>query len=125
VEPLLASAGLPSGLAEALDDTRWDDQIRAEGEEALALTGNDVGTPIIQFSPPEGAALFGPVISRLPSREDAVRLWDHVTALAAFPGFAELKRSLRERPQLRSFGVQPGTAGTKEDWHAGSRKTTP
>ena len=88
------------------------------------MAGRDVGTPIIHFRPPDGAAFFGPVISRLPGPEDAVRLWDHVTALAAFPGFAELKRSLRERPQLRSFGVDPGT-GNEEDWHAGSRKTTP
>jgi hypothetical protein len=65
------------------------------------------------------------VISRLPGPEDAVRLWDYVTGLARFPGFAELKRSLRERPQLRSFGVQPGTAGVEEDWHAGSRKSAP
>jgi hypothetical protein len=121
-EPLLAQAGLPADLADALDDARWDEEIRAEGEEALSLTGRDVGTPIIQFSPPAGTALFGPVISRLPAPEDAVRLWDHVTALAGFPGFAELKRSLRERPQLRSFAVNPGAAGTEEDWHAGSRK---
>jgi len=121
-EPLLIRADLPAGLADALDDTRWDEEIRAEGEEALSLTGKDVGTPIIHFSPPDGTALFGPVISRLPGPEDAVRLWDHVTALAAFAGFAELKRSLRERPQLRSFGVDPGTAGEQEDWHAGSRK---
>jgi hypothetical protein len=120
-EAALARAGLPAGLAGALDDPTWDAEIRAEGDEALALTGKDVGTPIIHFSPPKGTALFGPVISRLPSPEDAVRLWDHVTALAAFPGFAELKRSLRERPQLRSFGVDPGTAGAREDWHAGSR----
>jgi hypothetical protein len=73
---LLAKAGLPAGLAEALDDPRRDDEIRAEGEEALSLTGRDVGTPII----------------------------------------------LRERPQLRSFGADPGTAGTQEDWHAGRRK---
>ena len=124
-EPLLVQAGLPAGLADALDDPTWDEEIRAEGEEALALTGKDVGTPIIHFSPPRGTALFGPVISRLPGPEDAVRLWDHVTALAAFPGFAELKRSLRERPQLRSFGVDPGTAGVEEDWHAGSRKAGP
>jgi len=123
VEPLLAKAGLPADLAGALDDTRWDDEIRAEGDEALALTGRDVGTPIIQFGPPQGAAFFGPVISRLPAPGDALRLWDHVTALAGFPGFAELKRSLRERPQLRSFGVEVGAAGTEEDWHAGSRKT--
>ena len=111
---------MPAG---ALDDTRWDDEIRAEGDEALALTGKDVGTPIIHFDPPEGTAFFGPVISRLPAPEDAVRLWDHVTGLASFPGFAELKRSLRERVQLRSFGVDPGAAGAEEDWHAGRRKT--
>jgi hypothetical protein len=122
VEPLLAKAGLPAGLADALDDPRWDEEIRAEGEEALSLTGRDVGTPIIHFGPPAGAALFGPVISRLPEPDDAVRLWDYVTGLAAFPGFAELKRSLRERPQLRSFGVATGTAGAEEDWHAGSRR---
>lgn len=110
VEPLLVRAALPADLADALDDTRWDHEIRAEGDEALALTGKDVGTPIIQFGPPEGTAFFGPVISRLPAPDDAVRLWDYVTGLAGFPGFAELKRSLRERPQLRSFGVDPGTA---------------
>jgi hypothetical protein len=124
VEQLLVSAGLPSDLADALDDIQWDDEIRAEGDGALSLTGKDVGTPIIQFGPPEGTAFFGPVISRLPAPEDAVRLWDYVTGLASFPGFAELKRSLREQPQLRSFGVDPGAAGAEEDWHAGSRKTT-
>ena len=49
-------------------------------------------------------------------------LWDNVLGLASFPGFAELKRSLRERPQLRSFGVQTGQAGAQEDWYAGSRR---
>jgi hypothetical protein len=125
VEPLLAKIGLPAGLAGALDDTGWDDEIRADGDEALSLTGKDVGTPIIHFAPPEGTAFFGPVISRPPAPQDAVRLWDYVTGLAAFPGFAELKRSLRERPQLRSFGVDPDTTGTPEDWHAGSRASTP
>jgi hypothetical protein len=75
------------------------------------------------LSSPDGAALFGPVISRLPGPQDAVRLWDYVTGLAGFPGFAELKRSLRERPQLRSFGLDPGEAGAEEDWHSGSRRT--
>jgi hypothetical protein len=43
--------------------------------------------------------------------------------LASFPGFAELKRSLRERPQLASFGVDTQAAGNEEDWHGGSRRT--
>jgi 2-hydroxychromene-2-carboxylate isomerase len=123
VEPILAEIGLPSDLAEALDDESADEQIRAETTEALALTGKDVGTPILHFRPAEGGvAFFGPVISRLPSREEAVELWEHVVALASFPGFAELKRSLRERPQLPAFGVRPGQTGVQEDWHGGSRR---
>lgn len=122
VEPLLAEAGLPLELAEALDDDSWDSEIRQETDEALALTGKDVGTPIIHFEPPAGVAFFGPVISRLPDEEPAAELWDHVVGLARFPGFAELKRSLREQPQLPAFGVTSGTVGQQEDWHGGSRR---
>jgi 2-hydroxychromene-2-carboxylate isomerase len=122
VEPVLAGVGLPAALATALDDASLDAQIQAETDEALALTGKDVGTPILHFRPPDGVAFFGPVISRLPAEDDAGQLWDHVVALAGFPGFAELKRSLRERPQLPAFGVRPGEAGQEEDWHGGSRR---
>ncbi len=122
VAPILEEVGLPTVLADALDDDCWDSVIRAETDEALAYTGKDVGTPIIHFEPPDGAAFFGPVISRLPSDEEAVELWDHVIALALFPGFAELKRSLRERPQLAAFGVEDGETGLEEDWHGGSRR---
>jgi hypothetical protein len=120
--PLLDEVGLAAGFADALEDTSLDDEIRAETEEALALTGRDVGTPILHFQPPGGTAFFGPVISRLPSADDAVELWDHVIALASFPGFAEMKRSLRERPQLASFGVDTESVGKQEDWHGGSRR---
>lgn len=118
----LEEAGLPAELATAYGDESYDAQLRAETDEALALTGKDVGTPILHIAPPEGAAFFGPVISRLPSEEEAGALWDHVVGLATFPGFAELKRSLRELPQLRAFGVDEGEAGVQEDWHGGSRR---
>ncbi|MDY6807623.1 MAG: hypothetical protein SW127_01265 [Actinomycetota bacterium] len=121
--PVLDELGLPTHHVDALDDTSFDAEIQAETDEALGLTGRDVGTPIIHFEPPEGVAFFGPVISRLPSDEDALVLWDHVVGLARFPGFAELKRSLRERPQLTAFGVTTGEAGVQEDWHGGSRRT--
>ena len=119
---LLAGMGLDAGLADALEDPSFDRELQAETDEALALTGKDVGTPIIHVEPPHGVAFFGPVISRLPSPEDAVRLWDHVIGLAGFPGFAELKRSLREQPQLPAFGVAADQAGAQEDWHGGSRR---
>jgi hypothetical protein len=121
-ELVLADAGLPAGLAAALDEDERDAGIQAETDEALALTGKDVGTPILQFRPPDGLSFFGPVISRLPDEDRAVELWDSVVTLAGFPGFAELKRSLRERPQLPAFGVQPGDVGVQEDWHGGSRR---
>jgi 2-hydroxychromene-2-carboxylate isomerase len=122
LKPLLHQVGLATEFLDALDDTSLDDEIRAETEEALALTGRDVGTPILHFQPPDGTAFFGPVISRLPSADDAGQLWDHVIALANFPGFAEMKRSLRERPQLASFGVDTESVGKQEDWHGGSRR---
>jgi hypothetical protein len=122
VEPALAAAGLPVDLSAALEDTAWDATIEAETHEALALTGKDVGTPIIHFEPPAGVAFFGPVISRLPAADEAEALWEHVVALARFPGFAELKRSLRELPQLRGLGVEDGEVGVEQDWHGGSRR---
>jgi hypothetical protein len=86
------------------------------------LTRKDVGTPTIHFQPPTGTAFFGPVISRLPPDADAGRLWDHVVGLAGFAGFAELKRSLRERPRLAGLGVEADHVGLQEDWHGGSRR---
>jgi 2-hydroxychromene-2-carboxylate isomerase len=118
VTEVLEAAGLPTSYAAALDDTSWDELLDDETELALARTGRDVGTPIITFQPPDGLSFFGPVISRVPDDEDALRLWDAVTTLAAFPGFAEMKRSLRERPQLNILGgVSP--APPQEDWQAG------
>ncbi|HEX3826672.1 MAG TPA: hypothetical protein VHV82_05295 [Sporichthyaceae bacterium] len=122
VSAILAQAQLPATLLDALDDTSWDDEIRAETITARALTGDDVGTPILHVDPPGGIAFFGPVISRLPTPEQAVELWDNVLGLARFPGFAELKRSLRERPQLEVFGLSTAEVGKVEDWHGGSRR---
>lgn len=123
VAPVLEQAGLPAGLVDALDDDSWDGAIMAETDEALALAGKDVGTPIIHFDPDgDGVAFFGPVISRLPDPDRAVELWDHVVGLARFPSFSELKRSLRELPQLPALGVTEDEAGATEDWHQGSRR---
>jgi len=96
----LASVGL-GAFAAAANDDRWDTVLQAETDEALSRTGNDVGTPIITFSHAGSThSFFGPVISRVPRGDEALRLWDAVWEVATFPGLAELKRSLREPPQL-------------------------
>ena len=116
----LEAAGLERRFAAAADDTSWDGVVEEETELALERTGRDVGTPIITFNPPDGLSFFGPVISRIPTDEDAVPLWNAVTTLAAYPGFAEMKRSMRERPQLRVFGELTDNPEF-EDWRGGAR----
>ena len=39
-----------------------------------------------------------------------------------FEDVRTLKRSLREQPQLPSFGVRTDQVGVTEDWHGGSRR---
>ncbi|MBA0125115.1 DsbA family protein [Haloechinothrix sp. YIM 98757] len=95
---ILDSVGLPAEFASAAEDGGWDEGLRAETEEAVERAGGGVGTPILSFDPPDGPALFGPVIDQVPSGDDALRLWDSVTTLARWPGFAELKRSVRAFP---------------------------
>lgn len=121
VTTALEQAELPTDLVATLDDSSWDDVVRSQTREALEITGEDVGTPIIQVA--DGRGFFGPVISRVPPRDRAGELWDHVVALADFPSFAELKRSLREQPQLPALGadVDPDVAGREQDWHQGRR----
>lgn len=98
VAEIVEAAGLDSGLAAAADDVSWDSLLRDETECALGRTGRDVGTPILTFAPgtDREASLFGPVISSIPRGEAALELWDAVQTLARTPGFAELKRSLRD-----------------------------
>ena len=102
VAGVLERLGLAGELAKAGDDEAWDEPVRADTELALSRVGNDVGTPIITFGSPDGPSFFGPVISRVPRGQEALDLWDAVEAVAKVPGFAELKRSLRERPQVDS-----------------------
>ncbi len=121
VTEVLTNAGVPVRFVDALDDTSWDPLLDAESELALSRTGRDVGTPIVTFRPPDGVSFFGPVISRVPDDAEAIELWEAVTTLAAFPGFAEMKRSLRERPQLNLLGGV-SAAPIQEDWQGGHRR---
>jgi 2-hydroxychromene-2-carboxylate isomerase len=93
-------AGLPPALTAAGADEALDAVVREETDLALSRTGKDVGTPIITFAPDtdEEESFFGPVVARIPRGEEALRIWDAVELLARTPGFAELKRSARDRP---------------------------
>ncbi len=101
VAQALLASGLPRYFVEAADDKRWDKAIRYSMDEAIDLVGDDVGVPILMFSEGDDvAAISGPVVSPVPTGDDAVALWDHVVALAWTPGFFELKRTRTSPPQL-------------------------
>lgn len=85
----LAEVGLPADLVDA-DTPEVDAALRASHGEAMALVGDDVGSPVLAI---DGTGFFGPVISPAPRGEDAGRLWDGLAAMAQVPGFFELKRT--------------------------------
>lgn len=102
----LAAVGLDESHAAAFDDDSWDAKIRAGMDRGIELAGNDIGTPIIAFDndDDEKVALFGPVITRVPPTEQALKLWDGFIAVATVPGFWELKRTRTQGPE---FGDRP------------------
>jgi hypothetical protein len=91
----LVEAGLPTGLAAAMDSTEYDAAVRASHADGIERVGSDVGTPIISV---HGMSVFGPVVSPIPRGQDAGRLWDGVQLLAGVDGFFELKRSRTREP---------------------------
>jgi hypothetical protein len=98
----LADADLPESLADAADDDRHDDALRASHERGMRPVGDDVGTPVLHIHAAgrdEPITIFGPVVTPAPRGEAAGRLWDGVLAVAGAGEFFELKRS-RTRPLI-------------------------
>ena len=102
----LVEAGIDPSHTQAMDDTSWDAVIRAQMDEGLALTGQDVGTPILGFTNDAGkrVGFFGPVISQRLSHEDGLKLWDGIMLTSSIDSFWELKRTRTENP---TFGERP------------------
>ncbi|HQR79365.1 MAG TPA: DsbA family protein [Actinomycetota bacterium] len=100
VTKALADVGLPTELAAAGHTDEYDEALRASHHRGMDPVGEDVGTPVIHVPGPAGApiAFFGPVVSPAPKGQAAGRLWDGVLAVAATPGFFELKRSRDVEP---------------------------
>ena len=86
----LESVGLPVELADAMDDTSYDDAIKKSHHAGMDQVGNDVGTPTIAMN---GSAFFGPVMSKIPRGEEAGKLWDGFQLVTAYPYVYELKRA--------------------------------
>ena len=105
----------PDGARAVLDELGWggalldavltsDDSIEEVRSEHVHAVGAGVfGVPTLGFD--DGRLLFGPVIAPAPTGELAVRLWDHLDALAAFPHLYELQRPKRNEDNLHIRSV--------------------
>jgi 2-hydroxychromene-2-carboxylate isomerase len=91
----LDEVGLPQSLRSYGDTDEFDEQLRASHAEAIALVGDEVGTPVVAVN---GTAFFGPVMTPAPKGEDAGRLWDGFVLVTSVPGFYELKRTRTKGP---------------------------
>jgi len=90
----VAEVGLDPALLDHVHDATHDAALRADHERAIALVGDDVGTPVLAI---DGRGIFGPVVSPAPVGEAAGQVWDAVQTLLGVGGFFELKRT-RDRP---------------------------
>lgn len=95
IADVLDEQHLPADLLRAADDTTYDNELRDSMQSAIDVAGDDIGVPTIVFEAADGSlnGYFGPVLQTLPDLDEALKLWDGLSMLAADKNFYELKRT--------------------------------
>ncbi|WP_093354546.1 hypothetical protein [Pseudonocardia ammonioxydans] len=75
------------------DVTDYDAVIRESHSRGVEPVGIPGGTPTIHI---DGAAFFGPILSAVPAKKEALAMFDGTRLIASNPQFSELKRGRPE-----------------------------
>ncbi|MDF3283659.1 MULTISPECIES: DsbA family protein [unclassified Gordonia (in: high G+C Gram-positive bacteria)] len=97
VSEALRECALPADLVAVMDDPVWDDAVRRAHRASQEALGGTGGSPITVFG---GRAYFGPVLTGIPGRDEADRLFDALTTLAGTAAFAQVERPRSGPPNL-------------------------
>ncbi|MFC8315747.1 hypothetical protein ACFUEJ_19265 [Gordonia sp. NPDC057258] len=89
VSGILTEAGLPAELSAAMDDESFDDALRASHRRSQDALGEAGGSPITGI---DGNHFFGPVLSDIPTGDEADALFSSLVTLAGVSAFAQVKR---------------------------------
>ncbi|HXA28378.1 MAG TPA: DsbA family protein [Candidatus Angelobacter sp.] len=102
----LRSAVQAAGLDPSLADRALDDESTYEELLALHRKACEVdcfGVPTLQIE--DSAPIFGPVVDRRVTGEEAGELWDHTAWLIEHGFFFELKRTRTHKAQIGRYRV--------------------
>jgi hypothetical protein len=96
----LADCDVNPDFIAAADEEKWDEPITDAMEVAYAFGGPKTQTPtiVVRAEPPHG--FKGPVMAPAPTGAAAVRLWDAIEVISTEPGFFEITRPRRNRPEV-------------------------
>jgi 2-hydroxychromene-2-carboxylate isomerase len=114
VRASLTEAGLDPGLCDkALGDPGTWDAVIEEHQDIVERFGA-FGVPTIVLDGGAGPAIFGPVVAKLPSDEEAVELWRHSSWMVRYDNFYELKRNRTSAPDLPAMAWRMEQRRAKE-----------
>lgn len=113
VKEALAATSSNPALIDALDDSVWDDAVRATHQRSQDALGGRGGSPLIAV---DGKGFFGPVLTELPARDVGIALLDAVVAAASTPGFAVLQRPYQGPPSMAGAAMNHSSRKQDQTW---------
>lgn len=99
IKKVLGQFSLSNSLLKFADDKTIDNELNKFVDQAVEVVGEDIGVPTIVFNKGGNkSGYFGPVLQELPSKDEALKLWDGLVNLISVSSFYELKRSRPSDP---------------------------